>query len=97
MTICPEKPTPQRTVASDRAHCAEEFSDVIEAFYALDKGPWRCAKDGRRLYSDDFTHDVHLAIFGDFGSDEARLRYAARLVWFLNGSYGQALHREQIE
>jgi len=42
----------------------------------IDKGPWDVAKDGRTIYSDDFEHDAHLSIHGDFSSDEERKKYA---------------------
>ena len=53
-----------------------------------DKGPWQLsAYDGRSIESDDFTHDVTLAIHGDFESDEQRRAYAQGLADLLN-KYG---------
>jgi hypothetical protein len=50
-----------------------------------DKGPWTvCHEDGRGIESDDFNHDVHLSIVGDFGSDAERFAYAQGLAEVLN-------------
>ena len=54
-----------------------------------DKGPWQLsAYDGRSIESDDFTHDVTLAIHGDFESDEQRRAYAQGLADLLNKHSG---------
>lgn len=49
-----------------------------------DKGPWIVSECGRGIESDDFTHDVHLQIVGDFYSDEQRKAYADNLAKKLN-------------
>ena len=59
-----------RTVGFKDGECPE----VVE------RGPWRAAKDGKSIASDDFTHDVVLAISGDFWSDEQRIAYARELA-----------------
>lgn len=49
-----------------------------------DRGPWKLAENGEFLYSDDFEHDVHLRINGDFGGPERQLKYAAYLARILD-------------
>lgn len=51
----------------------------------IDKGPWEVSPDGRNVYSDDFTHDVHLTVHGDFYDDNDRKRYSDQLAAVLNG------------
>jgi hypothetical protein len=51
---------------------------------AVDKGPWKVGKDGRDVFSDDFTVDVALRISGDFHDDDHRMRYAEWLCSVLN-------------
>ena len=54
-----------------------------------DKGPWQLsAYDGRSIESDDFTHDVTIAIHGEFESEEQRRAYAQGLADLLN-KYGE--------
>lgn len=40
--------------------------------------------DGRVIYDEDFEHDAHLTVSGDFVNGEARARYAAMLCARLN-------------
>jgi len=49
-----------------------------------DNGPWTANKDGRRINSDDFTHDVSLIVTGDFYDDAQRKAYADNLAAKLN-------------
>ncbi len=49
-----------------------------------DKGPWTVSADGRRIESDDFTHDVALTVGGDFYDDAQRLAYSQALAARLN-------------
>lgn len=49
-----------------------------------DKGPWYVGKDGRDVFSDDFTVDAALRLSGDFRDDEHRKEYAEWLCCSLN-------------
>ena len=51
-----------------------------------DKGPWVVSPCGKSLQSDDFTHDVALAISGDFADEMQRVAYAQGLAAMLNDS-----------
>lgn len=59
----------------------------------MDKGPWKVGnhngKEGGSVYSDDFTHDVVLAISGDFEDDHQRIEYAKALCARLNKSLAE--------
>jgi hypothetical protein len=50
-----------------------------------DKGKWYADHYGRKVWSNDFTHDVVLEVSGDFGSEEERIEYANWLADKLNG------------
>ena len=52
-----------------------------------DRGPWKVFVDNDGtvcLFSDDFTHDVRMEIYGDFGSTENRIAYAEAFADWLN-------------
>ena len=49
-----------------------------------DKGPWSVSSDGCTIGSDDFTHDVHLRVTGDFSDDAERKAYSENLAKKLN-------------
>lgn len=50
-----------------------------------DTGPWEVSEDGRMLFSDDFDHDVHLTVSGDFYDNSSRAAYSRALAVRLNG------------
>jgi len=54
----------------------------------MDKGPWHAGVVA--VYSDDFTHDVHLRIHGDFADDKQREEYAKGLALMLNRAAQEA-------
>jgi hypothetical protein len=54
----------------------------------MDKGPWHAGVTA--VYSDDFTHDVHLRIHGDFADDNQREEYAKGLALMLNRAAQEA-------
>ena len=58
-----------------------------------DNGPWTVERVEypMTLTSADFEHDVTLKVSGDFGSDEARHRYAQWLVGVLNAAGTQGV------
>lgn len=53
-----------------------------------DKGPWYIRKIGEgkiEIYSEDFTHDVVLALSGDFEDEDQRIEYASMIARKLSG------------
>jgi len=66
--------------------CSEDCKDMMT--FKPDVGPWIVSADGRSLQSDDFRHDVALAISGDFFDDELRKQYAQHLADILNAAPG---------
>ena len=61
-------------------------SEESEYKPVADKGPWVVNPCGKSLQSDDFTHDVALAISGDFADEMQRVAYAQGLAAMLNDS-----------
>jgi hypothetical protein len=49
-----------------------------------DAGPWTVSDDGRRIQSDDFTHDIDLHVTGDFYDNAQRKAYSDNLAAKLN-------------
>lgn len=64
------------------ALAGHEENCVMRPDLLHDKGPWHT--DGKLILSDDFTHDVSLALNGDFSNEEQRKAYAENLVKKLN-------------
>lgn len=66
-----------------RIRCACEA--LVGVSVKPDTGPWEVSEDGHIIASDDFDHDVHLKVSGDFYGDEARAAYSRALAARLNG------------
>ena len=56
----------------------------------VERGPWKPIRYQNSVYllSDDFHHDVHMTISGDFGSPEQKYQYAREIANRLN-SFGK--------
>ena len=67
----------------------DELEKELGRPYVVERGPWEVSDDGRTIMSDDFTHDVMLAVSGDFGSDEDRKAYSDEIARRLN-LYGKS-------
>jgi hypothetical protein len=51
-----------------------------------DQGDWAASEDGKRIESNDFTHDVWLKVSGDFVDDAQRKKYAENIAERLNAT-----------
>lgn len=82
---------PNCIVLADHWAIEKRFGHVLAELhrYSMDKGPWhgRLVEGKTYVESDDFTYDVALAVHGDFGSEDEKLRYAADIANLLNGGY----------
>jgi hypothetical protein len=72
---------------AERTICAEAEQQPAPGM-VMDKGPWHAGVTA--VYSDDFTHDVHLTIHGDFADDNQREEYAKGLALMLNRTTQEA-------
>jgi len=57
----------------------------------IDKGEWSVDGGIKNAYlqSDDFTHDVILRVYGDFGSEQEKIEYLKDIIFRLNKNRGE--------